>query len=171
MVFDRQTHFLTVIRPMLKSLPHSRRKFTMLALKNIRQIAACLLAALSFSAMAADTFMLNGRSVQLEPARQGAQQSKSASVDKAQARVVVRDLVSGQTSVYADGLIITLKNAADLRALLQNNPALSLQYAPGVYAYVRVPRGALAAAVNALNADPRVAAVHLRPVPLQIKPR
>ncbi|MBP6718680.1 MAG: hypothetical protein KA173_07425 [Rhodoferax sp.] len=140
-------------------------------LKISQKISSCLLAVLSFSATATDTFTLNGRAVQLEPSKTNVQQSKSASARQADARVVVRDVASGQTSVYADGLIVTLKRVVDLNAVLQDHPALKLIYAPGVHAFVGVPRSALAATVDALGADPRVAAVHLRPVPKQIKLR
>ncbi len=140
-------------------------------LKISQKISLYLLVALSFSAMAADTFTLNGRTVQLEPLGKIAQQSKSASAVQAENRVMLRDLASGTTSVYADGLIVTLKSAADLNAVLQDYPALTLQYAPGVHAFVQVPRNALAVTVNALGADSRVESLHLRPVPKQIKPR
>ena len=140
-------------------------------LKISQKMSSCLLAVLSFSAMATDTFTLSGRVVQLEPTKTDLQQSKSALSRQVDARVVVRDLASGQTSVYADGLIVTLKRAEELNALLQDHPALKLHYAPGVYAFVGVPRSALAATVDALGADSRVTAVHLRPVPKQIKPR
>ena len=136
-----------------------------------QKIVFCMLATWGFSAMATDTFTLNGRAVQLEPVEKSAQQSKSTSARQAQARVTVRDLASGQTATYAEGLIITLKSVANLKALLQDYPALTLQFAPGNHAFVRLPRSALAVTVDALGADPRVAAVHLRPVPAQLKPR
>ena len=140
-------------------------------LKISQKISFCMLAAMSFSAMATDTFTLNGRAVQLESAAKGLPQSKSTAAGQTDARVTVRDVASGKLSFYAEGLIITLKSTASLKPLLQDYPALILQYAPGTYAYVQVPREALAATVNALGADARVAAVHLRPVPVAIKPR
>lgn len=137
--------------------------------KTLQTLSLAALGALSFSAQAGDTFTLNGRSVQLEPAVQG--QGKSKSGATRQGKVTVRDLTSGQISVYAEGLIITLKEPATLKAVLQDYPALTLQYAPGAYAYVQVPRDRLATTFDALGADPRIAAVHLRPVPVQVKPR
>lgn len=137
--------------------------------KVFQTLSVSALAALSFNALAADSFTMNGRAVQLEPA--GKSQEKSTTNAANHAKVKVRDLASGQISVYADGLIITLKDAGALKSLLQEYPALTLQYAPGRYAYVKVSRDQLAATFDALGADPRVIAVHLRPVPVQIKPR
>ena len=134
-------------------------------LKTSKKISVCLMAVLSCSAMATDTFTLNGRAVQLEPSKSTMQQSRSASARPADGRVVVRDVATGQTSVYANGLIVTLKKGDELTALLRDHPALTVEYAPGVHVFVGVARSALAATVNALGADPRVAAVHLRPVP------
>ena len=138
-------------------------------LKTLQTLSVAALAALSFSAMAGDTFTMNGRSVELEPA--GKVQSKGKGSTAHQANVTVRDLTSGQISVYAEGLIITLKEADSLKSMLQDYPALSLQYAPGAFAYVQVPRDRLATTFDALSTDPRVAAVHLRPVPVKIKLR
>lgn len=137
--------------------------------KTLQTLSLAALAALSLNAMAGDTFTLNGRSVQLEPAAKG--QEKANSNVPRYGKVTVRDLKSGQISVYADGLIVTLKEANSLKSVLQDYPALTLQYAPGAYAYVQVPRDQLAKTFDALGADPRIAAVHLRPIPVQVKPR
>ncbi len=137
--------------------------------KTLQTLSAAALAALSFSVMAGETFTMNGRTVQLEPA--GKTQGKAKNSADNSTKITVRDLASGQISVYVEGLIITLKEAGSLKSLLQDYPALSLQYAPGSYAYVQVPRDRLATTFDALSADSRVAAVHLRPVPVQIKPR
>ena len=140
-------------------------------LKITQTILAGLLVTLNVSAMATDTFTLNGRAVELESVSKKLPQGKNTSPRQDDARVVVRDLASGQTSVYAEGLIVTLKSVDELKALLHDYPALTLEYAPGVHAFVGVQRSALAATVDALSADSRVAAVHLRPVPKQTKPR
>lgn len=132
-------------------------------------LSIAAIAALSFSATAGNTFTMNGRVVQLEPVSKTLEKDTSGAANRA--KVTVRDLTSGQISVYADGLIITLKDAGILKSVLHDYPALTLQYAPGVYAYVKVPRDRLATTFDALSADPRVAAVHFRPVPVPIKPR
>ena len=137
--------------------------------KKFHTFSVAVLTTLSFSVMANNTFTLNGRAVQLEPV--GKSQEKGARSAANRAQVTVRDLTSGQTSVYADGLIITLKDAGTLKSVLNDYPAVTLQYAPGAYAYVKVSREQLATTFDALAADTRVAAVHLRPVPVQIKPR
>lgn len=138
-------------------------------LKTLQATSVAALTALSFNAMAGDTFTMNGRSFQLEPPSNV--QDKARSGATPQGKVTVRDLTSGQISVYAEGLIITLKDAGNLKPVLHDYPALSLQYAPGAYAYVKVSRDRLATTFDALSADPRIAAVHLRPVPVQIRPR
>lgn len=137
--------------------------------KTLQTLSVAALAALNFNAVAGNSFTMNGRTVQLEPA--GKTLEKGANSEANTEKVTVRDLTSGQISIYADGLIITLKDAATLKTVLHDYPALTLQYAPGAYAYVKVSREQLAATFNALSADPRVAAVHLRPLPVKIKPR
>ena len=132
-------------------------------------LSIAAITALSFSATAGNTFTMNGRSVQLQPVSKSQEKDTSSAANRA--KVTVRDLTSGQISVYADGLIITLKDAGILKSVMYDYPALTLQYAPGVYAYVQVPRDRLATTFDALSADPREAAVHLRPVPVPIKPR
>ena len=137
--------------------------------KTLQITSVVALTALSFCAVAGDTFTMNGRTYQLEPARK--LQDKTKSISTSQAKVTIRDLSSGQVSVYAEGLIITLKDVGSLKPMLRDYPALSLQYPPGAYAYVKVSSDRLATTFDALSADPRVAAVHLRPIPVQIKPR
>lgn len=135
----------------------------------VQTLGVAALSAISLSTFAGDTFTMNGRAVQLEPASKV--QEKGINSTASHAQVTVRDLKSGQINVYAEGLIITLKDSASLKAVLHDYPALTLQYAPGAYAYVQIPRDQLATTFDALGADLRVAAVHLRPVPVQIKPR
>lgn len=143
--------------------------------KTLQALSLSTLAALSLGAVAGETFTMNGRVMQLEPAGKAPDKAKASTASDAAsasaAKVKVRDLASGQISVYAEGLIVTLKNAETLKSLLQDYPALTLQYAPGNYVYVKVARDQLATTFDALSADARVAAVHLRPVPVQIKPR
>ena len=119
--------------------------------------------------MAGDTFIMNGRSVQVEPSSKTSHRGKHGTVS--QGNLTVRDLTSGQISVYADGLTLTLREGGTLKSILNDYPSITLQYAPGVYAYVKVPRDQLATLFNALNADPRVAAVHLRPMTVKTKLR
>lgn len=137
--------------------------------KTLQILSVAALATLGFSAVAGNSFTMNGRAVQLEPASKS--QEKGVRSTATSAKVTVRDLTSGQISVYGEGLIITLKDADTLNPVLHDYPALTLQYAPGAYAYVKVPRDRLASTFDALSADPRIAAVHLRPLPVQIKPR
>jgi len=135
--------------------------------QQLRKLCLTALLTLAANAMAANLFTMNGRTVELVPA--GVATSKAATATTP--LITVKDVASGQVSVYASGLIITLKEASTLKALLSDYPALQLQYAPGKYAYVQVANAALASSFDALSADPRVAAVHLRPVPMRINPR
>lgn len=134
----------------------------------LRKLCLTALLTLAANAMAGHLFTMNGRAVELVPA--GAVASKAATAASAPL-ISVRDVASGQVKVYASGLIITLQEVGALKALLNDYPALSLQYAPGLYAYVQVSSAALASTFDALSVDPRVAAVHLRPVPIRVKPR
>ena len=138
-------------------------------LKKLQVISVAALGAFNLVAMAGDTIIMNGRSFQLEPMTKPQYRGKNSTASSI--NVTVRDLTSGQISVYADGLIITFKDALTLTSVLNDYPAVKMQYAPGAYAYVQVPRDQLAATFNALSADARVAAVHLRPLPTRIKRR
>lgn len=134
----------------------------------LRKLCLTALLTLGANTMAGNLFTMNGRTVALVPAGTGTTKTATSTGDTL---ISVKDLTSGQVNVYASGLIITLKETNTLKALLSDYPSLSLQYAPGIYAYVQVSRAALAATYDALNADPRVVAVHLRPVPIRITPR
>lgn len=138
-------------------------------MQRLRTASAAGLLVLSLGALADNNFTLHGRSVQIVPS--GDANGVAAGAPREPGKVFVRDLASGQVVVYASGLIVTLKNPRDLQAVLRDHPAISLQYAPGVYAYVQVANDALAATFTALSADPRVAAVHLRPLPARVKAR
>jgi len=134
----------------------------------LRTLGLGILLTLASQAMAGNVFTMNGRSVELLPSTTATNKATPAG---SAPLISVKDVESGQVKLYASGLIITLKESRTLKALLSDYPALSLQYAPGVYAYVQVSNAALASTFDALSADPRVAAVHLRPVPIRVHPR
>nr|WP_319564958.1 hypothetical protein [uncultured Rhodoferax sp.] len=136
--------------------------------QQLRKLCLTALLTLATNAMAGNLFTMNGRVVELVPSSTVASKATTAA---SAPLITVKDVASGQVKVYASGLIITLKEVGTLQALLRDYPAIQLQYAPGKYAYVQVSSAALASTFDALSADPRVEAVHLRPVPIRIKPR
>ncbi|TXT39650.1 MAG: hypothetical protein FD135_2082 [Comamonadaceae bacterium] len=129
-------------------------------------LAALLL--LGGNTLAGQRFTLNGQVLEVLPSTGVSSKAASATGDSF---ISVKEMATGQVKLYASGLIITLKQASALKALLNDYPALHLEYAPGAVAYVQLPNSALAATFDALSADARVAAVHLRPMPVPVKPR
>lgn len=133
------------------------------------KIGALSLIVLSLNATAGNRFTMNGRSVQLVASGNATAKTKATSTDEG--RITVLDVESGQVSVYTNGLIITLKDASTANAVVSDYPGLTLRYTTGRYAFARVSSATLATTFDALNSDPRVSAVHLRPLPVPAKPR
>ena len=118
-----------------------------------------------------DSFVFKGRRVELLAPGPDAAWSSQASRPGAEKTVALRDLASGQVRVYASGLILRLRQPGELPALLRENPALSLQIAPGDQAYVSVEASQLPGVFRRLSQDDRVVEVQLRVLQPPLSPR
>lgn len=118
-----------------------------------------------------DSFLLNGRQVELVGPGSEDGPAPRASAPHAEDTLTLRDLASGQVRVYASGLVLKLRQPGELPALLRGNPALRLQIAPADLAYVAVDARQLPAVFRRLSEDPRVADVQLRAIRPPLSPR
>lgn len=118
-----------------------------------------------------DSFLLNGRQVELLVPGSEDGPAPRASGPDAEDTLILRDLASGQVRVYAKGLVLKLRQPGELSGLLRENPELRLQIAPGDLAYVSVDAQQLSSVFRRLSHDPRVVEIQLRAISPPLSPR